>query len=99
MNSLTQNSTTLGFIGLGGMGSRIALRLLAAGYRVFVFNRNPSKTDALKQKGAMPAKSIAELANSVDVVLSCLTDDQAVRQDLLRSCRGSGERQTGIARL
>lgn len=80
MNSLTQNSTTLGFIGLGGMGSRIALRLRAAGYSVSVFNRSPSKTDALKQKGAVPANSIAELANSVDVVLSCLTDDQAVRE-------------------
>jgi 3-hydroxyisobutyrate dehydrogenase len=80
MNSLKQNSTTLGFIGLGGMGSRIALRLVAAGYHVSVFNRNPSKTDALKQKGAMPANSIGELAKSVDVVLSCLTDDQAVRQ-------------------
>lgn len=80
MNSLTQNSTTLGFIGLGGMGSRIAARLLAAGYHVSVFNRNPSKTEALKQRGATPVNSIAGLASSVDLVLSCLTDDQAVRQ-------------------
>ena len=80
MNSLTQNSATLGFIGLGSMGSRIAVRLLAAGYQVSVFSRHPSKSDALKPKGAVPVSSIAGLANSVDVVLSCLTDDQAVRQ-------------------
>jgi 3-hydroxyisobutyrate dehydrogenase-like beta-hydroxyacid dehydrogenase len=79
MDSFTANSTKLGFIGLGGMGSRIAARLLAGGYEVSVFARNPSRRDALKAKGAKACDSIAELASSVQVVLSCLTDDQAVR--------------------
>jgi 3-hydroxyisobutyrate dehydrogenase-like beta-hydroxyacid dehydrogenase len=79
MNSFTANSTKLGFIGLGSMGSRIASRLLAAGYQVSIFARNPVKRDAFKAKGATVCDSVAELARSVQVVLSCLTDDQAVR--------------------
>lgn len=70
----------LGFIGLGNMGSRIALRLLAAGYPVSVYDRNPSKRDALKAKGASSFDNIASLAPSVELVLSCLTDDQAVHE-------------------
>jgi 3-hydroxyisobutyrate dehydrogenase-like beta-hydroxyacid dehydrogenase len=79
MNSFSASTTKLGFIGLGGMGSRIAARLLAAGYDVSVFERNPAKRDALKAKGARAAESLAELAGSVHVVLSCLTNDQSVR--------------------
>ena len=79
MNSFTANGTKLGFIGLGGMGSRIAARLLAAGFQVSVFARDPAKRDAFKAKGATACDSVAELARSVQVVLSCLTDDQAVR--------------------
>jgi 3-hydroxyisobutyrate dehydrogenase len=78
MNSFSANTTNLGFIGLGGMGSRIAARLLAAGYDVTVFDRNPAKIDALKTKGARASKTLAELARSVDLVLSCLTNDQSV---------------------
>ena len=51
MNSFTANTTKLGFIGLGGMGSRIAARLLAAGYEVSVFARNPAKRAAIQEKG------------------------------------------------
>jgi len=79
MKSFTANTTRLGYIGLGGMGSRIAGRLLTAGYEVSAFDQIPAKTDALKVKGAKGAESIAALSRSVDVVLSCLTDDQAVR--------------------
>src|ERR1700675_825297 len=79
MNSFAANTTKLGFIGLGGMGSRIAARLLAAGYEVSVFARSPAKRAALQAKGATVCGSVAELARSVHVVLSCLTDDQAVR--------------------
>ena len=79
MNSFTANTTRLGYIGLGGMGSRIVGRLLAAGYEVAVFDLIPAKRDALQAKGARACESTAALASSVDVVLSCLTNDQAVR--------------------
>jgi 3-hydroxyisobutyrate dehydrogenase-like beta-hydroxyacid dehydrogenase len=74
MNSFEPSTSKLGFIGLGNMGSRIATRLLAAGYSVSVYDRNK-----FKAKGAPPSESIAALAQSVDVLLSCLTDDQSIR--------------------
>jgi 3-hydroxyisobutyrate dehydrogenase-like beta-hydroxyacid dehydrogenase len=37
------SSTRLGFIGLGYLGSRIARRLIAAGFPVTVFDRNQAK--------------------------------------------------------
>ena len=79
MNAFERPHTKLAFIGLGYMGSRIAKRLLAAGYSVSVFDKDPSKAEALKDTGAKPSDSPAKLAGSVDVVLSCLTDDRAVR--------------------
>jgi 3-hydroxyisobutyrate dehydrogenase-like beta-hydroxyacid dehydrogenase len=78
-NSSTDRASKLGFIGLGYMGSRIAKRLIDAGHRLVVFNRNRAKTEALASYGADVAGSPGELAAATDVILSCLTDGQAVR--------------------
>jgi len=69
----------LGFIGIGSMGRPIARRLLQAGYKVSVYNRDRSKAEALVGHGAVVANSIAELASNTDVILSCLANDDAVR--------------------
>src|SRR6266850_222276 len=69
----------LGFIGIGSMGRPIARRLLQAGYKVSVYNRDRSKAEALVGYGAVVANSIAELASNTDVILSCLANDDAVR--------------------
>ena len=69
----------LGFIGIGSMGRPIARRLLQAGYKVSVYNRDRSKAEALVGYGAIVANSIAELASHTDVILSCLANDDAVR--------------------
>src|SRR5918996_5523480 len=69
----------LGFIGLGSMGRPIARRLLEAGYKVTAYNRDRQKAEALVGDGASVAKEIIELASNVDVILSCLANDDAVR--------------------
>ncbi len=79
MRSLTANQVKLGFIGLGNMGSRIAQRLLDQGYQLEVYDRDPAKGEAIAAQGGTVAKSIFELARAADVVLSCLTNDEAVR--------------------
>jgi 3-hydroxyisobutyrate dehydrogenase-like beta-hydroxyacid dehydrogenase len=84
MSTADQNGTIgsgrkLGFIGLGYMGSRIAKRLVGAGYPLVVFNRNRTKTKALASYAAEVAASPGELATGTDVIFSCLTDGQAVR--------------------
>jgi 3-hydroxyisobutyrate dehydrogenase-like beta-hydroxyacid dehydrogenase len=79
MKYLTEDRVKLGFIGLGNMGSRIAQRLLGQGYQLFLYDRNLANAKAVAAHGGIVAKSIRELASNVDVVLSCLTNDEAVR--------------------
>jgi len=79
MKRLTTDQVKLGFIGLGNMGSRIAQRLLDHGYRLEVYDLEPAKTRAIAEHGGVVAESIIELARSSDVILSCLTNDEAVR--------------------
>jgi 3-hydroxyisobutyrate dehydrogenase len=69
----------IGFIGLGSMGSALAARLLAQGYELVVYNRTPEKAEPIIAKGAMRAVSPKELAEQSDVVISCVTDDTALR--------------------
>lgn len=70
--------TRLGFIGLGYMGSRIARRLIAAGFPVTVYDRDQVKVRELLAPRAEGARDAGELASEVDVILSSLPDDSAV---------------------
>jgi 3-hydroxyisobutyrate dehydrogenase-like beta-hydroxyacid dehydrogenase len=79
MKRLSADQAKLGFIGLGNMGSRIAQRLLDHGYQLCVYDRDLTKVKAVAQQGAVVAENILQLARTVDVVLSCLTNDDAVR--------------------
>jgi len=79
MKSLSADQMKVGFIGLGNMGSRIAQRLLDHGYHLEVYDRDSAKAEAIAAKGGVVAKNIFELARTADVLLSCLTNDEAVR--------------------
>ncbi len=79
MNSLTKENTRLGFIGIGNMGSRMAKRLLDHGYQLVAYNRSREAADALVKYGATVADGISELAAEADVILSSLTNDEAVK--------------------
>lgn len=69
--------TPIAFLGMGLMGTRMASRLLQAGYTVAVWNRSPHACEALIQQGAQ-SLDLAEIGN-YPVVLTCLADDQAVQ--------------------
>ena len=47
----TNAISSIGFIGLGAMGSRIANRLLDAGHRVYATNRTAAKAQPLVERG------------------------------------------------
>jgi 3-hydroxyisobutyrate dehydrogenase len=78
-DSFEPKHITLGFIGLGNMGSRIVRRLLSSGYKTSIYSRRPRYTEVLEKEGATWAASVAELAQKSNVILSCVTDDDAVR--------------------
>jgi 3-hydroxyisobutyrate dehydrogenase-like beta-hydroxyacid dehydrogenase len=75
----------LGFIGLGYLGSRIARRLVAAGFPVIVYDRDHAKAAELSALGARVARDPGELASKADVILSSLADDSVVEAVYLRT--------------
>ena len=68
----------IGFVGLGLMGQPMVRRLLAAGHHVTVWNRSPEKSQAMAKLGAHVAASLAELTHNSTVLMSCVSDTQAV---------------------
>jgi 3-hydroxyisobutyrate dehydrogenase-like beta-hydroxyacid dehydrogenase len=78
MKPLTPDRVRLGFIGLGNMGSRIVRRLLDHAYVLVAYDVSPAKAEAFAGERGFAAKNILELARTADVILSCLTNDEAV---------------------
>jgi 3-hydroxyisobutyrate dehydrogenase-like beta-hydroxyacid dehydrogenase len=74
----------IAFVGLGAMGSAMVLRLLAAGYPVTGYNRTRAKAEALASKGLIVADSARAAAEGADVVMSMVTDSEALRDVALR---------------
>ncbi len=73
---------TIAFAGIGLMGLPMCRRLLAAGYRLVVWNRSSEKCQPLVDLGARAVATPAELCAEADVVLLCLADTAAVREVL-----------------
>jgi 3-hydroxyisobutyrate dehydrogenase-like beta-hydroxyacid dehydrogenase len=67
----------VGLIGLGNMGSGMASSLLKGGHDVTVYNRTPSKAQALVGQGARYAAQVADACRG-EVVITMLADDVAV---------------------
>ena len=68
----------IGVAGLGRMGAAIALRLMEVGHTVTVWNRAAAKAKPLADAGAKVAASPAELAGSVEAIITILTDAAAI---------------------
>lgn len=69
---------TVGFIGLGRIGSELARNILQKGFSMQVYNRTAEKMSPLVDMGAKPANSPREAAEGADVVVTCLLDDKSV---------------------
>jgi 3-hydroxyisobutyrate dehydrogenase len=75
--------STVAFIGLGAMGSRMALNLHAAGHSLRVFNRDREKTKPFADKGIEVCDSPAAAAKGAEFVCSIVSDDVATRAVML----------------
>jgi 3-hydroxyisobutyrate dehydrogenase len=78
-----QKKPSLGFIGMGHMGSGMAQRLLEAGYLLTVYDRTPARGQPLTERGASVAQSPRDVAAQCEVVMACVTDDRAQESVLL----------------
>jgi len=71
-------TATLGFVGLGVMGGRMAKRLLDARHPVVGYNRTRAKAQSLADAGLRLAASPREVAQAADVVFTMVTDTAAL---------------------
>jgi 3-hydroxyisobutyrate dehydrogenase-like beta-hydroxyacid dehydrogenase len=69
---------TVGFVGLGAMGSTVAKRLLDAGHTVHGYNRTRDKAQWLVDRGLVLEETPREVAEKADVVFSMVTDTKAL---------------------
>ena len=75
----------IGFLGLGKMGTPMALRLLVAGHELSVWNRTEGRTEPLVREGAIAAGTPAEAELGADAVITMLFDDAAHEEVLFGS--------------
>ena len=75
----------IGFLGIGSMGKPMALRLLAAGHELSVWNRTEGRTEPLLREGAIAAGTPAEAELGADAVVTMLFDDAAHEEVLFGS--------------
>ena len=73
-------SNQVGFIGIGRMGSRMASRLIDAGYRLVIHDANPTAVAPLVARGARACATPAEVVNQSGIVLSCLPGPEEVAE-------------------
>ena len=72
--------STVAVIGLGGMGSRMARRLLDSGHELVVWNRTMEKAQPLVELGAIAAESPADAARRAEAVIIMVTDPVALQE-------------------
>ena len=70
----------IGFIGVGLMGFPMAKNLLKSGYQLKAFNRSQDKAERLKEFGAEISVSIKDVVTNSDIIITMLTDDNAVEK-------------------
>jgi len=74
---------SIGFIGLGIMGTPMALNLVKAGLKLTVYNRTRDKAEPLERAGARVAASAAEAARDADVIITIVSDTAAMEEIVL----------------
>lgn len=87
-------------VGLGGMGARIAQRLLDAGHEVIVWNRTPEKAKPLTELGAVAAESPADATRRAEAVITMVADPHALR-DVTEGADGiaAGAEETTVIQM
>lgn len=81
--AISPDTTRIGWIGTGVMGNSMCGHLLAAGYRVTVFNRSPAKAASLVDRGATLVDSPKQVAERSDVVFTIVGFPSDVEEVIL----------------
>ncbi len=76
-------------LGMGAMGSRMAMSLIKAGHQVTVWNRSSSKADLIVDAGAKFMGTPRAAVEEAEFVISMVRDDRASKQVWLASDTGA----------
>jgi 3-hydroxyisobutyrate dehydrogenase-like beta-hydroxyacid dehydrogenase len=76
-------------LGMGRMGRAFAGRLIEGGHKVAVWNRSQGKAAEVVSKGAREALSVAAAVDGVEVAVTMLANDEAVRSVAFGELRSS----------
>jgi 3-hydroxyisobutyrate dehydrogenase len=77
------NIKTVGFIGIGNMGTPMAANVKRGGFEVIAFDLDPKRAEAFaKEHGAKSTASLVELGKAVDAVVTMLPTGKEVREAL-----------------
>ena len=72
----------IGLVGTGMLGEAVGLHLLESGHSLTAYNRTKSKTTNLEKNGATISGTPKNVAESSELVITCVKDDDAVGQIL-----------------
>ena len=78
-------TTRIGWVGTGVMGLAMCSRIQAAGYKMTVYARTPSKASALCAKGAVLVDSAKSVGEESDIVFTMVSNPTDVRGVVLGS--------------
>src|SRR5215470_1510880 len=79
---------TLGFVGVGRMGSHMARRLVSAGHKVVVYDADPRALQRATESGADAAHSPADVASQAEIVMASLPTPDIVKSVALSATEG-----------
>ena len=72
----------IGLVGTGMLGEAVGLHLMESGHSLTAYNRTKSKTTNLEKNGAAIADTPKNVAESSELVITCVRDADAVEQIL-----------------
>ena len=76
----------VGIIGAGMLGSAVGMRMITKGAKLVVYNRTISKTKKLSEAGAIIKESAADVAIGCDLVITCVTNADALEKVCFGPC-------------
>jgi len=94
---MNANTKTIGFVGIGAMGTPMAANLIKAGYPLVIYDADPARIASFASMHKVDvAGSLVELGRGSDIVITMLPDGKIVRKvlcgdnDGFHSCVAAG---------
>ena len=71
-------AVSIGFIGIGNVGSNLTNNLLKSSNNIFVYDYNNQSYSRLKNLKNKPCKTLKELTEKSDIIITCLPSPKEV---------------------